>query len=48
MQAKKEIFSEIFRYGENCLAVVDGETVCLVSRSDVIDIVEAVNAIVLN
>lgn len=44
-----EVTVELYRYnGENCLAVVDGETVCLVSRSDVIDIVEAVNAIVLN
>lgn len=37
-----------YRYdGEHCLAVVDGKPVCLVLRSDVVDIVEAVNAIVL-
>ena len=40
---------DLYRYdGTNCLAVVDGEPVCLVSRSAVVDLVEAVNAIVLN
>lgn len=34
--------------GENCLAVVDGETFALVPRSDTMELVEAVNAIVLN
>lgn len=50
---ENEEFPEIrlifYRYdGENCLAVVDGETVCKVSRSDVVDVIEAVHAIVLN
>lgn len=40
---------DLYRYdGSDCLAVVDGEPVCLVSRSAVVDLVEAVNAIVLN
>lgn len=44
-----EVSIELYRYdGENCLAVVDGETVSLVRRSDVIDVIEAVNTIVLN
>lgn len=34
--------------GEFCLACVDGEPVSLVTRSSAIDLVEAVNAIVLN
>lgn len=34
--------------GEDCLAVVDGETFALVPRSDVVELIEAVNAIVLN
>lgn len=37
-----------YRYdGENCLAEVDGKTTALVSRSAVIDLSEAINAIVL-
>ena len=40
---------DLYRYdGSDCLAVVDGEPVCLVSRSAVVDLVEAVNSIVLN
>lgn len=35
------------RDGTYCLAVVDGEPLALISRSDVVDLVEAVNAIVL-
>lgn len=39
---------DLYRYdGSFCLAVVDGETVSLVSRSAVVDLVEAVQAIVL-
>lgn len=39
----------LYRYdGSFCLAVVDGETVSLVERSDVMDLVESVQAIVLN
>ncbi len=34
--------------GSNCIAVVDGMPVSLVNRSYVVDLVEAVNAIVLN
>ena len=33
--------------GESCLAVVDGETLGLVSRSSVVDLIEAVNSIIL-
>ena len=40
---------ELYRYdGSDCLAVVDGQPVCLVARSSVVDLIEAVNAIVLN
>lgn len=43
-----EIQIQLYRYdGEQCLAVVDGEPVSLVSRSSVVDLIEAVNAIVL-
>lgn len=39
----------LYRYdGESCLAVVDGQSVCLLSRSDVMTLVEAVQSIVLN
>ena len=39
----------LYRYdGSQCLAVVDGDPVSLVSRSSVMDLVEAVQAIVLN
>ena len=34
--------------GDHCLATVDGEPVSLVPRSQVVDLIEAVNAIVLN
>ena len=40
---------QLYRYdGTNCLAVVDGESVSLVERSSVMELVEAVQAIVLN
>lgn len=40
---------ELYRYdGEDCLAVVDGESFALIPRGDVVDLIEAVNAIVLN
>lgn len=40
---------ELYRYdGKDCLAVVDGQTFALISRSEVVDVMEAVNAIVLN
>lgn len=39
----------LYRYdGNNCLSVVDGKPVSLVGRSYVVDLIEAVNAIVLN
>lgn len=34
--------------GDSCLAVVDGKVIALVQRSKVVDLIEAVNAIVLN
>ncbi len=44
-----EVQIELYRYdGNNCLAVVDGEPVSLISRSYVVDLIEAVNAVVLN
>lgn len=39
---------QLYRYdGENCIAVVDGETIALVERTCVVDLIEAVNHIVL-
>ena len=39
----------LYRYdGVSCLAVVDGESVCLVDRAAVVELMEAVNAVVLN
>ena len=39
----------LYRYdGAHCLAVVDGTPVSLVDRADVVELMEAVNAIVLN
>lgn len=44
-----EVTVDLYRYdGSYCLAVIDGEPVSLVERSYVVDLVEAVNAIVLN
>lgn len=44
-----EVEIRLYRYnGSLCLAVVDGEPVSLVARSAVMDLVEAVQAIVLN
>lgn len=43
-----QVVIRLYRYdGETCLAVVDGSPVCLVERSAVVDLIEAVNAIVL-
>ena len=40
---------DLYRYdGSSCLAVVDGVPTALVERSQVVDLIEAVNAIVLN
>ena len=39
---------ELYRHdGDSCLAVVDGEPVCLVDRSDVVDLMESVRTIIL-
>lgn len=44
-----EIKIELYRYdGSNCLAVVDGEPVSLIDRSSAVDLIEAVQAIVLD
>lgn len=44
-----EISIELYRYdGSECIAVVDGETVSKVSRSGVVDLIEAVNTIILD
>ena len=44
-----EVEIVLYRYdGTNCLAMVDGKSVALVSRSSVMKLVEAVQAIVLN
>ena len=44
-----EITVQLYRYdGESCLAVVDGKTVSKVPRSQVVDLIEEVNSIVLN
>lgn len=40
---------ELYRYdGTNCLAKVDGKIFALIPRSEVVDLIEAVNSIVLN
>jgi len=42
------IHIQLYRYdGSHCLAVVDGESFALVERSQVVDLIEAVNTIVL-
>ena len=39
---------QLYRYdGNDCIAVVDGKTVAFVERASVVDLVEAVNTIVL-
>lgn len=44
-----EVTIEIYRYdGKNCLAVLDGEPLALLDREHVVELTEAVNAIVLN
>lgn len=44
-----EVRIGLYRYdGSSCLAVVDGDPVLLVSRGSVVDLIEAVNAVVLN
>ncbi len=47
-EAHPKVQIEFYRYdGEHCLAVVDGAPFALVPRSAVVDLIEAVNAIVL-
>ncbi len=44
-----EVSIQLYRHdGNDCLAVVDGEAVSLVARSQVVELAEAVNKIVLN
>ncbi len=39
----------LYRYdGTNCLATVDGESFALIARSKMVDLIESVNAIILN
>lgn len=46
---QSQVSVQLYRYdGSRCLAVVDGEPVSLVARTDVVDLIEAVNSIVLN
>ncbi len=43
-----QVFVQLYRYdGTYCLAVVDGEPVSLVPRPQVVDLIEAINGIVL-
>lgn len=49
MENDPQVEIALYRYdGSNCLAVVDGETVALIPRANVVELIEAVNAIVLN
>ena len=44
-----EVEIVLYRYdGSRCLAEVDGQTVSLVERASVVDLIEAVHAIVLH
>lgn len=44
-----EVRIQLFRYdGKDCIAVVDGKPAALVERAYVVDLIEAVNGIVLN
>ncbi|GFN36572.1 DUF4340 domain-containing protein [Tepidimicrobium xylanilyticum] len=44
-----EVHIDLYRYdGTYCLAVVDGEPISLIKRSNVVDLIETVHAIVLN
>ncbi|MEQ2457124.1 DUF4340 domain-containing protein [Flavonifractor hominis] len=49
LEGEPTVSIELYRYdGSDCLAVVDGQPVCLVARSSVVELIEAINAIVLN
>ena len=44
-----EIHIQLYRYdGKDCVAVVNGEPTALVERASVVDLMEAVNSIVLD
>lgn len=44
-----EVHIQLYRYdGKDCIAVVDGEPVAFVERSCVVELMEAVNSVVLN
>lgn len=48
-ESRSKVEIALYRYdGSDCLAKVNGETFALISRSDAVDLIEAVNAIVLN
>ncbi|MGM9526641.1 MAG: DUF4340 domain-containing protein [Peptococcaceae bacterium] len=48
-EGNPKIQVDLYRYdGSHCLAVVDGKPVSLIKRTSVVDLVEAVHAIVLN
>lgn len=48
-EGTKKIQVKLYRYdGEHCLAVLDGESLCLVKRAAVVDLIEAVYTIVLD
>lgn len=49
LEGDPEVRIQLYRYdGSNCLAVVDGTPLALVPRSQVVDLIEAVNAFALN
>ena len=44
-----EVMISLYRYnGSSCLAAIDGKSVAYVLRSEVVELMEAVRAIVLN
>lgn len=46
--SRAQVRIDLYRHdGEHCLAMVDGAPVALISRSDVVELIEAVNALVL-
>jgi hypothetical protein len=48
LEGEPQISIDLYRNnGSTCIAVVDGSPVSLVERSAVVDLIEAVNAIVL-
>ena len=48
LEGEPTVSIQLYRYdGDSCLAVVDGTSVGLVPREQVVDLIETVNAIVL-